>query len=152
MRALHNSQRRVALLLATIILSACGNDPVSPVAPESNLPPIARWAGSYSGQSRFGATNGTWGNGGTWRLVISNTGQVTLSGALMQSPVYVDSTATLTWRRADGNTTNGEVILRESYTSDFYFRDLPNKTAGQNLTGFIQRGGEGKLDYRGVLQ
>src|SRR5690606_36926229 len=111
-----------------------------------------RWLGSYTGQSRFGGANGTWGNGGTYALVISNTGQVTVHGALLQNPVYIDSTATLRWQRADGNATNGEVTFRESYTSDFFFRDLPNATAGRSATGYIQRAGEGRLDYRGVLK
>lgn len=143
------SHRRVALLVAALLLSACGSDPV---VTEPQVSPISRWAGSYTGQARFGAANGTWGNGGTFRLVISNDGQVTIRGALLQSPVYDPSASTLSWRRADGNDTNGEVTLRASFTSDFFFRDLPNATAGQNLTGYIQRAGEGKLDYRGVLQ
>ncbi len=149
MRTLPNPARHLALVLVTIMLSACGSDPV---ATEPQVSPISRWAGSYTGQSRFGAANGTWGNGGSFRLVISGNGQVTIRGVLLQSPVYDHSTSTLSWRRADGNETNGEVTLRESYTSDFFFRDLPNATAGQNLTGYIQRAGEGQLDYRGVLQ
>lgn len=85
-------------------------------------------------------------------MVISNAGQITVSGSLVQSPVYNQSTSMLSWRRADGNATNGEVTFREAYTSDFFFRDRANASTGQNFTGFIQRGGEGKLDYRGVLR
>lgn len=149
MRVLPTPSRRVALLLTTLLLTACGSDPV---APEPETPPIARWAGSYTGQSRFGAANGTWGNGGTYRLVVSSAGQVTISGALLQNADYDHNTSMLSWRRADGNATNGEVTFRESYTSDFFFRDLANATAGRNFTGFIQQAGDGPLDYRGVLQ
>jgi hypothetical protein len=141
--------RRAALLLATVLLTACGSDPV---APEAEAPSIARWAGSYTGQSRFGAMNGTWGNGGTYPLVIAPSGQVTVSGALLLEPVYDHATATLSWRMADGNATNGEVAFHETLESEFFFRDLANSTAGQGLTGYIQRPREGRLDYRGVLR
>lgn len=141
--------RRVALLLATVLVAACGSDPV---APEPAAPSIARWAGSYTGQSRFGATNGTWGNGGSYPLVVSSTGQVTVSGALLMEPVYDDDAATLRWTMAAGNPTNGEVTFHASLTSDFFYRDLANKTAGQGMTGYIQRRQEGRLDYRGVLR
>ncbi len=150
MRTTSASARRLAFLLATVALAACGSDPV---APEPTVAPsIAQWAGSYTGQSRFGATNGTWGNGGTYPLVVSSTGQVTVSGALLQEPVYDHATATLRWTMASGNPTNGEVTFHHTLTSDFFYRDLANQTSGQGLTGYIQRRQEGRLDYRGVLR
>ncbi len=151
MRVLQNPSRRVAVLLATMLLAACGSDPVAPVDPEPQGPPIARWAGTYTGQSRFGATSGTWGNGGTYRLVVTSAGEVTLGGKPLENAMYDDHTSTLSWSRADGNSTNAEVMFRQGYSSDFYFRDLENATAGRNFTGYIQRAGEGRLDYRGVL-
>ena len=147
------SGRRAAVLLATVLftgtLAACES---GPAGPEDDTPAIAEWAGSYTGKSRFVATNGTWGNGGSYPLVITGSGQVTVSGALLQQPVFDAGTATLRWTMSAGNTTNGEVTFRRSFTSDFFFRDLANNTAGQNLTGWIQRRQEGPLDYRGVLR
>jgi hypothetical protein len=137
-------------MFATVVLAACGSDPMAPEA--TAAPSIARWTGSYTGQSRFGAANGTWGNGGTYPLVVSNSGQVTVSGALLVDPVYDDVTATLRWTMAAGNPTNGEVTFHQTLTSDFFFRDLANMTAGQGMTGYIQRRQEGRLDYRGVLR
>jgi len=146
------SGHRSPILLATLLLAgtlaACENDPSGP----DDTPAIAEWAGSYTGQSRFGAANGTWGNGGTYPLVIDNSGQLTVSGALLQQPVFDEATATLRWTMSAGNPTNGEVTFRRSFTSDFFFRDLANNTAGQNFTGWIQRPQEGRLDYRGVLR
>lgn len=147
------SGRRAALLLATVLftgtLAACES---GPAGPDDDTPAIAEWAGSYTGQSRFGATNGTWGNGGSFPLVVTSSSQVTVSGALLQDPVYDEPTATLRWTMSAGNATNGEVTFHRSFTSDFFFRDLANKTAGQSLTGWIQRRQEGRLDYRGVLR
>jgi len=139
--------RRAALLLAAIFLTACGSDPV---APEPAGPPIAQWAGTYDGQSRFGATAGTWGNGGPYQLAVSSTGEVTVRGSVLLAPVYDSATSTLSWRLADGNGTNGEVTFHESLTSDFFFRDQPNNTGGRGFTGYIQRRQEGRLDYRGL--
>jgi hypothetical protein len=85
-------------------------------------------------------------------LVVDASGQVTVSGALLQQPTFDAATATLSWTLSAGNRTNGEVTFRRSFTSDFFFRDLANNTAGQNLTGWIQRPQEGRLDYRGVLR
>ncbi len=143
------SARRVVCVLAAALLVACGSDPVTP---EPAAPDIARWAGSYTGQSRFGATAGRWGNGGSYPLVITDRGDVTVSGVPLLEATYDDATATLSWTRSGGNATNGEVTFRASHTSDFFFRDLPNAMAGQSLSGYIQRAGEGRLDYRGVLR
>jgi hypothetical protein len=137
------------LIVGAILLIGCTSNPVTP---EPEVPAIARWAGTYSGQSRFGAASGTWGNGGTYPLVITPGGEVLVSSVVLKAPTYVDGTATLSWLRADGNATNGEVTFRESLTSDFFFRDDPDSTVGQNMTGYIQRAGEGRLDYRGMLQ
>lgn len=112
---------------------------------------VAVWAGSYTGQSRFGATNGAWGNGGTYPLVVSSAGQVTVSGSLLVG-TYDDATRTFTWTREAGNATNGEVTFHTTSTSAFYFDDLANDTAGQGFTGSIRLGSDGPLDYRGVLR
>ena len=149
MRTPMTISRRASALIAMMLLTACGSEPVAP-EPQQQLPAIARWSGTYTGQSRYGAANGTWGNGGSYRLLISAIGEVTVGGVLLQNHEYDDNTATLRWTRAGGNATNGEVSFRASLTSDFYFRDMPNATAGRNFTGYIQRAGEGKLDYRGV--
>ena len=134
-------------LLSLLVLAACDS-----AGPEVETPDtVAVWAGSYTGQSRYGSTSGTWGNGGTFPLVVSASGQVTVSGGLITG-TYDAATSTYTWTRADGNATNGTVTFRETYTSDKYFRDLANSTAGQSFTGSIQRAGEGPLDYRGVLR
>lgn len=144
---------RGAALLATVLftglLTACESDGVGP---DDSTPTMAEWAGSYTGQSRFGDTRGTWGNGGSFPLVVDASGQVTVSGALLQQPTFDAATATLRWTLSAGNRTNGEVTFARSLTSDFFFRDLANNTAGQNLTGWIQRPQEGRLDYRGVLR
>ncbi len=140
--------RHLAAVVLATALHACGSDPVTP----DPTPPIVRWAGSYTGQARFGAANGTWGNGGTYPLVVSMSGQVTVSGTPLIDAVYDDASATLSWTISAGNATNGEAVFHESLTSDYFFRDLANATAGQGLTGFIQRPGDGRLDYRGVLR
>jgi hypothetical protein len=137
--------RRLVLLLSTVVLAACGSDPAAP-----DGPPIARWAGSFTGQSRFGAANGTWGNGGSYPLVITSTGDITVSGVPLKDPTYDDDAARLRWTMSAGNANNGEVTFHSSLTSDFFFRDLPSATAGRGFTGYIQRPGEGRLDYRGV--
>jgi hypothetical protein len=139
---------RIATLFAVAVLAACGNGPSAPETP----PAIARWAGVYTGQSRFGAANGTWGNGGTYPLEITATGALALKGTALEAPEYDDGTSRLRWTIAAGNATNGEVTFHTSLTSDFFFRDLPNATAGRGFTGYIQRPGEGRLDYRGVLR
>jgi hypothetical protein len=139
--------RRFALLLTTSVLAACGSDAAAPTAP-----PIARWAGSYTGQSRFGAASGTWGNGGTYPLIVTSTGDVTVSGVPLKDHTYDEGAFTLRWTLSAGNATNGEVTFHNSLTSDFFFRDLTNASAGQGFTGYIQRPGEGRLDYRGVLR
>lgn len=144
-----NSRRRFAILLATVVAAACASDPA---APEPQTSGIARWAGDYTGQSRFGATNGTWGNGGTYALVVSSSGEVSVNGSVLKDSEYDDGAARLRWTIAAGNATNGEVTFHGSLTSDFFFRDLPNATASRGFTGYIQRPGEGRLDYRGVLR
>ena len=108
-------------------------------------------AGSYTGQTRFGGVTGTWENGGTHPLGVSVSGQVAISGTLLTG-TYDESTASFTWTREQGNTTNGSITFRPTCTSDFYFADLGNQTAGQNFTGPIRLGSDGPLDYQGVLQ
>lgn len=148
MRPAANSVRRSFLVFAAVLLiAACGSDPAAPEAPA-----IARWAGAYTGQSRFGAANGTWGNGGTYPLVVNATGDVTVSGIALKDVEYDDTAARLRWTIAAGNATNGEVTFHTTLTSDFFFRDMTNATAGRGFTGYIQRPGEGRLDYRGVLR
>jgi hypothetical protein len=131
-------------LLGVLSLTAC--DTAADLAPQG----IAVWEGSYTGQARFGASGGTWGNGGTRPLVVSSSGQVTLSGSLITG-TYDEATSTFTWDRG-ANATNGSVTFRETYTSDYYFADLDNDTAGQSFTGSIRVGSDGPLDYRGVLR
>ena len=138
-----------ARVLLVVALFACGADPVAPTA---EAPAVARWSGSYTGQSRFGGTNGVWGNGGTYPLVVHASGEVSVNGVTLIAASFNDITSTLRWSRLDGNATNGEVVFRSAQQSDFFFRDLPNATVGQNMTGWIQRAGEGRLDYRGVLR
>ena len=113
---------------------------------------VEAWVGSYTGQARFGGTGGAWGNGGTFPLVVTASGQVTVSGALILNPTYTASTGTLTWSLSDGNATNGDITFRTRFTSDVFFADLANNTAGQSFTGSIQKSGEGGLGYRGVLR
>ena len=132
------------LLVLPVALTACDSAGPSPT--------VADWAGSYTGQSRFGSTRGTWGNGGTYPLVVSSVGQVTISGNLIVGGTYDPATGTFTWTRADGNATNGEVTFRSTTTSSTYFGDFTTDTAGQNFTGFIRLGSDGPLDYRGVLR
>lgn len=141
--------RAVALLLLPLV-SAC-SDSAAPTEPAPTLPPIASWAGSYSGEARFGAANGTWGNGGTYRLVVTAEGSVLVAGNPLRSHTFDAGTRTLRWTIADGNPTNGEVVFHTTLTSDFFFRDQPNGTGGRGFTGYIQRPGEGRLDYRGLL-
>ncbi|GAB5536925.1 MAG: hypothetical protein Rubg2KO_31740 [Rubricoccaceae bacterium] len=130
----------LALLLS---IAACDGSDMEPTG-------VAQWEGSYTGQSRFGATNGTWGNGGTYALVVSASGQVTVRGALILNPTFDPATNELSWERADGNATNGSITFSQMNDSSFYFSDLG--TAGQNFTGFIRVGNDGPLDYRGVLR
>ena len=137
------------LLLVAFATTACDDDSsLTAVAPTT--PAIAPWAGTYSGQARFGAENGTWGNGGTFQLVVTSNGAVTVSGRELQAFVFEAATATLRWQRSDGNATNGEVTFHDTLTSDFFFRDQPNGTGGRGFTGWIQRAQEGRLDYRGL--
>lgn len=132
-------------------LSACDSVDSDDGNAPSGAATVAEWAGSYTGQSRFGGTNGRWGNGGTYPLVVSGSGQVTISGALITG-TYDSAESTFTWTREAGNTTNGSVTFRETYTSDSFFGDFANDTAGQSFTGSIRVGSDGPLDYRGVLR
>ncbi|WP_412060990.1 hypothetical protein [Rubrivirga sp. IMCC45206] len=113
---------------------------------------VADWAGSYTGQSRFGGTGGTWGNGGTYPLVVTSTGQVTVSGNLIVGATYDATSGAYAWTLADGNPSNGSITFRSTFTSSNFFGDLSNNTAGQSFTGSIQFSGQGALDYRGVLR
>jgi hypothetical protein len=134
-------------VLSPLALTACdSSDPDD----DNGLQGVAAWEGSYTGQSRFGGTSGTWGNGGTRPLVVSSSGQVTISGGLITG-TYDEATSTFTWERG-ANATNGSIAFRETYASESFFGDLPNGTAGQNFTGFIRIGSDGPLDYRGVLR
>lgn len=133
----------LALLLS---LTACDSADMDDDDPAG----VEQWAGSYTGQSRFGATNGTWGNGGTYALVVSASGQVTVRGSLILNPTFDPATNAFSWERADGNATNGSITFSQMNDNSFFFADLG--TAGQNFTGFIRVGNDGPLDYRGVLR
>ena len=112
---------------------------------------VEQWAGSYTGQSRFGGNNGTWGNGGSYPLLVSSNGQVSTRGALIINPTFDSATNGLTWQIADGNATNGSVTFSETSSAPT-FDDIGNGTVGRNFRGSIQPRGSGPLDYRGVLQ
>lgn len=116
-----------------------------------NPPGVEQWAGSYTGQARFGGANGRWGNGGTRPLVVSANGQVTVRGGLIINPTFDAATNVLTWQIADGNATNGSITFSETSSSPT-FADIGTGTVGQNFRGSIQDPGDGPLDYRGVLQ
>jgi hypothetical protein len=51
---------------------------------------------------------------------------------------------------ADDNATSGGITFFAT-SSDPDFADIGTGTVGQSFSGFIQRPGEGPLDYRGVL-
>ncbi len=136
------------LFLLALCVGACGDDDAGPVEPAA--PAVSRWIGTYTGEARFGAANGTWGNGGTFRLAVAPTGVVTVAGTELRALTYDSVAAVLRWQIADGNTTNGEVTFHSTLTSDFFFRDQPGGTGGRGFTGWIQRPGEGRLDYRGL--
>jgi hypothetical protein len=137
---------RPLLGLALLVsLAACDSDGL-------DEPGVERWAGSYTGQSRFGGANGTWGNGGTYPLVVSATGQVTVQGALVLEPTFDPATDVFTWTRAAGNATNGQITFRETSSDPFFFSGIGSGTVGQNFSGSIRIGNDGNLDYRGVLR
>lgn len=140
----------LAVILGVVLTGNDTNDASEPIT-EAPMPTVADWAGSYTGQALFGATSGTWGNGGVFPLVINSDGQVSVRGEPIVSFEYDVSEKTLQWFIEDGNDTNGNIAFQKTYTSDFYFSDFNDSTVGQSFTGAIQRGGEGALDYRGVL-
>ena len=145
---------RFALLTLLLAAPLWGCD--SADLDEEEAPPtpatVAEWEGSYTGQSRFGGANGTWGNGGTYPLVVSRTGQVTISGDLIVGATYYPETGNFTWNREAGNATNGSITFRSTFTSASFFGDFNNDTAGQNFAGSIRIGSDGPLGYRGVLR
>lgn len=137
----------ITLLALLVSLTAC--DSTGP-SDDSDPEGVERWEGTYAAQARFGGSNGTWGNGGTDRLIVSSSGQVTIDGALILNPSYDPSTNRLEWAIADDNPTSGGVTFFET-SSDPDFADIGNGTVGQSFSGFIQNPGEGPLDYRGIL-
>jgi len=137
----------ITLLALLVSLTACdstvSSDDADPVG-------VERWEGSYTAQARFGGGGGTWGNGGTDRLIVSSSGQVTIDGALILNPSYDPSTNRFEWAIADDNPTSGGITFFETST-DPDFADIGNGTVGQSFSGFIRKPGEGPLDYRGIL-
>lgn len=111
---------------------------------------VERWEGAYAAQARFGGANGTWGNGGSSRLIVSSDGQVTISGSLILEPTYDPETNRFEWDMADDNATSGGITFFET-SSDPDFADIGTGTVGQSFSGFIQNPGDGPLDYRGIL-
>lgn len=137
----------ITLLALLVSLTACDSAGSSDDAgPEG----VERWEGSYTAQARFGGGGGTWGNGGTDRLIVSSSGQVTIDGALILNPSYDPSTNRFEWAAADDNPTSGGITFFET-SSDPDFADIGNGTVGQSFSGFIRNPGEGPLDYRGIL-
>ena len=136
----------ITLLALIVALTACDSTDSSEDDPDG----VNRWEGAYTAQARFGGANGRWGNGGTNRLIVSSSGQVTIDGALILNPSYDPSISRFEWNRANDNPTSGGITFFER-SSDPDFADIGNGTVGQSFSGFIQNPGDGPLDYRGLL-
>lgn len=129
-----------------VSLTACDSTDSDDSPPQG----VEQWEGSYTGQARFGGSGGRWGNGGTYRLIVSANGQVTIRGGLIRNPAYDPETNRFEWNMEDDNATSGGITFFET-SSDPDFSDIGNGTVGQSFSGFIRNPGEGPLDYRGVL-
>jgi len=144
---LNRSPYLLLLGLALLVsLTACDSVESDDPQPQG----VAQWEGAYTGQARFGGSNGRWGNGGTYRLIVSANGQVTINGSLIQNSAYDPETNSFEWAIADDNATSGGITFSET-SSHPDFADIGTGTVGQSFTGFIRKPGEGPLDYRGIL-
>jgi hypothetical protein len=84
---------------------------------------VADGAGTYTAQSRFGATGGTWGSTGTYPLVVPASGHVIRLGNPVDGETYDSASNECAWTRAAGT---GPTARSHS--------------------------GQGPVDYRGVLR
>ena len=120
------------------------------ISPTSLDPSITAIAGTYKTQARFGGANESVGNGGTWKMTISELGEI----AFNDMPVDYEfdrATQFLSWNRQSdvgGATTNAEITFHSTLSAGYYF---PNNEEDVFTGKFIINNGGGWLDFRGTL-
>ena len=136
------------LLLASLNMVACSSDEDnnSPMGPQTN-PIAAANAGTYDTHYRWGGASGAWRAPST--VTVNNDGTVFYGTTQIINPTFGPDA--LSWSLADGNRQNAAVTFQATDNRDYYWRDK-GSVSKRNFTGWLQNPGEGKLDFRGLIQ
>ncbi|MGH7620008.1 MAG: hypothetical protein ACREPM_22570 [Gemmatimonadaceae bacterium] len=129
--------RRTASLLAVLTLLAGCTSTTEPTA--------FAWTGTYTTATKFGGATGTWQPDAS--IEITADGRVIRGGTVIQNPTITADQ--IVWSLSDGNSTSAELDFT-AQSSSTYFWSAP--VSGRLFQGWIQSSGNGKLDFRGLVQ
>lgn len=135
-----------AMIAVIALMSVSCSGDKDPVSSGPEMGPAAAMTGDYTSHYRWGGANGLWR--GATPFVVTASGEVTYGSTKIINPTI--GTNTISWVMADGNRQNGAIQFQESNDSDYFWRDKGTVNK-RNFTGWIQNPGEGKLDFRGLL-
>lgn len=135
------------LLITSMSMVACSNDDSSsPAGPQLN-PAATAVSGEYTSQYRWGGQNGAWR--GQSSLTVLPDGSVVYGKTQIINPTFGEDA--LSWSRSDGNAQSASVTFQDSDNRAYYWQDK-GSVSKRNFTGWLQNPGEGKLDFRGLIQ
>lgn len=133
--------------LTSMGMVACSSsDDNNAMGPQTNAAARAV-AGVYESNYRWGGQSGLWR--GPVTLTINGDGTVFYGSTEIINPTFGPDA--LSWSLADGNRNQAAVTFQASDNRAYYWSDKGNVTE-KNFTGWLQNPGEGKLDYRGLIQ
>ena len=144
-RTVHMLSLLMVAMMAFLFVS-CGSDD-NPTGPKASLTPAETMAGSYVSNYRWGGASGLWR--GSNMLVITSDGKVSYQNKEIINPTITNDQ--ISWLMADGNSQNAQMTYHLSSDDDFFWRDKGGVNE-RNFTGWIQNPGEGKLDFRALIQ
>lgn len=135
-------------LLAMVCISCSGDDnPVNSNSAPTGNPSFVKFQGNYVTNHRWGGAGGTWVY--SIPMEITSMGEVFYNGKQIKNPVFGGNE--LSWSRADSNATNAWMVVQDSSSASFFWSDK-GSVDKRCAMGWIQNAGEGKLDFRGLIQ
>jgi len=141
------SMMLVAVLVASpLLIVSCSGDS-NPTGSSSQPSMSPALSGTYDTNYRWGGASGLWR--GSEKLVVANDGSVTYGSTLIKNPDVTDST--IAWLMADGNPQSAAITFRGSDNNAYYWSDK-GSVSKRSFTGWKQNPGEGKLDFRGLIE
>ncbi|MCP4571148.1 MAG: hypothetical protein GY838_02225 [bacterium] len=143
-------KRNIALLLILVFIALCAgcSDDDCPTCPDTGpTGPLADWIGEYDTATKWGGEFGVWQASSD--LIVAEGGYIIYGTALILNPTIDGDN--VSWTTTDGNAHNVNITFVTSQTSDYYWGDQGGGASGKLFTGTRQSGGDGPLDFRGLV-